>query len=342
MNTRIGEGPSILPTYGNQPIDETTGVQPGTGTGVNGQSGPVPNANAAALGNFLQALRNFAPNLAGGDFETRLADITSRMRDTSGEVQTDRVLNEQENKRLNMKENQQKIEEAEKKLEEAEAKKKSGNIFDKIAMAFQALGAILMIALGAVMAAIPGMQAVGALMIAGGVIMAVSLINSIVAELNDGAGILGSIAKAANADPDVIMGLDIAFMAATVIASIALAVLTGGANVAAMAPAFAAKMATAVKTAATAVEIGTSVGSALANVGSTAYGMSAAQDRADAAEMQADSSDIQALMQQLDDIIDQALQLLQQAAQRFNAIADSMTEMLNETGNTVSSTRFTG
>lgn len=344
MSGRIeGTGGVYVPT-GSQGTSGDIEIKEKTGQGVGGPigSGQTPPPTSPGFGMILSALRNFAPSNPNSDFEAKLADAVARMRDTSGEVETDRVQNQQEVKRLNMQENQAKIEEAERKLEEAEAKKKSGNIFDIIAMAFQALGALLLAAIGTLLQAVPGAQALGALMIASAVMMVISLINSIVAKANDGAGILGSIAKAAGASPEVIMGLDIGFTAAMLVASIVMAVATGGSSAAAQITGFAAKAAEVLKGAAKAVEIGTGVASSLAQTGSTGYRLAAAVDSKDAANLRADSDEVKAMMQQLDDLIDQALALLQQAAARFNAIADTMTEMLNDTGNTVSSTRFTG
>jgi len=341
MNTRVGDTPGFIPGPGTQGIRNTQTVDSPTGQGVAAFNGPTPNVAAPGFGVLLQALRNFGPQV-GSDFEARLADITSKLRDVSGEVQTDRVLNDQESKRLNMKENQAKIEESEKKLEEAEAKRESGNIFQMIAMAFQALGAILMIALGALLSAVPGMQVVAGLMIAAGVMMAISLVNSIVQQTNEGAGILGSIVKAAGGDEKAIMGADMGFMAAMVVASIVMAVFTGGASTAATAAQVASSMATGIKTASTAVNVATSVGGALAQVGSASYNLSAAQDSKEAADLQADSKEIEALMQQLDDLIDQAMEILMAQANRFNAVADTMTDMMNETGQTLANTRFAG
>ena len=342
MSGKIDGQSSVITGFNTSGTGGPVEVKEKTGQGVSGTNGdaqtPPP---PTTFGLIVASLRNFAPGNPGSDFEAKLADITAKLRDVSGEVETDRVQNEQEIKRVNMKENEAKIKEAEKKLEEAEAKRKSGNIFDIIAMAFQALGALLLMAIGALLQAVPGAQALGAMMIVAGVMLAVSLVNSIVAKANDGAGILGSIAKAAGASPEVIMGLDIAFTAAMLIASIAMAVFTGGSSAAAEIAGMAGKVAQAMQAAAKIVEIGTNVGSAVANVGGSAYRVAAAVDSKDAANLRAESDEIQALMQQLDDLIDQALQMLQQAAQRFNAIADTMTEMLNETGDTVSSTRFT-
>ena len=51
---------------------------------------------------------------------------------------------------------------------------------------------------------------------------------------------------------------------------------------------------------------------------------------------------MEAFMQQLDDLIDQAMTMLMAANDRFNAIMDSVTEMVQDTGNTLSNTRFAG
>lgn len=341
----------IRHTTGTPPPVQTDTSQVGdvgstqTASGVAGASnGATPDPAAPAFGAILESLRNFMPNINSGQFETRLAEITAKLKEVSGEVNTDRVLNEQESKRLNMKENEAKIEESEKKLEDAEAKRKSGGIFDKIAMAFQALGALLMIALGAALAAVPGMQAVGGLMIAAGVIMAISLINSIVQEANDGAGILGSLAKAINPDAsdELIAGLDIGLTVTLAVVGIALAIASGRVDGVATGVTALAKAADAIRTVALTASAITNAASATANVGSAGYGMSAAESSGEAAELQADSQEIQALMQQLDDLIDQALAILMGASERFNAMLDSLTEMNKDTGDTLSSTRFAG
>ena len=340
--SRIDSTGAVIPTTTPNPADGVKVEQP-TGQGVTGDTGgPVPTAAAPSFGAILQSLRNFSPATTGGDFETRLAEIAAKMRDVSGEVETSRAENEQEMKRLNMQENQAKIEEAEEKIDEAISKRENASIWDKIAMAFQILGAILLFAIGAALTAL-GAGAVGVpLMIAAG-FMAVSLINSAVAEANDGRGILASIAYAIDEDidPDILMGLDIGFTALMVVASIVLAVATGGGSMSGVASNLAA-LAQGLKTAGMAVEIASSVGSAAATVGSAATSVDAAKTSQEAAYLQAESQEIQALMQQLDDLIDQALEMLQQAAERFNAVLDSMTEMLNDSGTSVSSTRFTG
>jgi len=309
-----------------------------TRSGIAGNSGPAPDVSTFDVGSIMLALRAFTPELADGDFETRLAAITAKMKEVAGEVNTDRVQNEQENKRLNMKENQAKIEESERKLQEAQEKRESGDIGDKIALAFQALGALLMIALGALLAVIPGAQALGAVMIASGILMAISVVNSIVSQCNEGAGILGSIAKAAGASDDVVMGLDIAFTVVLAIAAIAVAFI----NPTSLATGVAAAAAAAVRAAGQAANIATSVGAGAATVASKAYGLSAAEDTKQGQDLKADTMDMQAMMQMLDDIIDQALAMLMDASGRFNAVMDSLTEMMNDTGATLASTRFAG
>ncbi|WP_163850636.1 type III secretion system translocon subunit SctE [Pseudooceanicola aestuarii] len=347
MNTRIGGTPGTTNTYGTTGTEQTQETQ--TGGGIGGmQNGGAPDPAAPGYGSILEGLRNFMPELGSESFETRLAEITSKLKEITSQVHTDRVLNEQETKRLNMKENEAKIEESEKKLDEAEAKRKSGNIFDKISMAFQALGAFLMIAIGAALAAVPGMQAVGALMIAGGVIMAVSLINSIVQE-ETGAGIAGNLAKAIDPDisDDALMAIDMAFTITLAVAGIVAAVASGRVDAAVQGFAgLSASVAKAavetVRTVAAVAAAVTQAGSAVAQVGSAGYGLSAAEDQADAMDLQADSQAIQALMQQLDDLIDQALAMLMGASDRFNAMLDQITEMNKDSGDTLSATRFAG
>ncbi len=325
MNTRIGDGPSIQ--TGVQNVGQIKTKETGPGQGVSGQGGALGPADTGS--NVMQqALAAFAPAISG-NFEAKLADITAKLKQVTGEVDKDRVLNEQESKRLNMKENQAKIEDSEKKLEEAEAKKKSGNIFEKIGQAFQALGAILMAALGAIMIATGAGAAVGALLIAAAVMTMMALVNSIV-QSETGAGILGNIAKAIDpdVDPNVVMGLDIGFTAVMIIGSIAATVATGGAAT--------------MGTVATIASAATQIGAGVAQIGASAFNISAAVDQSEAKQLQADTKDSEAIMQQLDDLIDQALQMLLQRSERFNALVDTVTGMMKDNTDALSATRFTG
>jgi transloator len=328
------------PLQGLTPTTEVTEGEPTTASGIGGQSGKVPDAGDGGLTlGLTMALLSFLPTNLGSDFETRLAEVTDKLKSTTGDAEKSRVTNEMETKRLNIEENQQRMEDAQTKMDEAEVKAESGAVWDKISIAFMALGAVLMAALGAVLIATGVGAVAGALMIAGAALMLVSVVNSLTQQLSeDGLGIAGSIAKASGAESDVIsdadMGFGISLAIATAVVAIAATVVSAGAAGPALVGAVQSLLSAAGSVASTAGAVSGAV--------SAGYKMDATFDRADATEKRAAAQDTEAFMQQLDDLVDQAMQMLMAANERFNAIVDSVTEMVQDTGNTLSNTRFAG
>jgi F0F1-type ATP synthase assembly protein I len=323
-----------------------------TGAGVTGAGGAIPSV-AAGYTAILSGLQAFVPQIGGGDFEVRLAEITAKLKEVSSEVNTGRVLNEQETKRLNMKENQAKISESEKKLEEAEAKKKSASIWDKISLAFEFIGAALMGLIGAALLFVPGLQAAGALMLVGAGLMLLGAINTLVQQ-ETGAGLIGNLAKAIdpNISDEALMAIEIGFAVTLAVATIAVSVASGrvdvaaakfahlgkaAADVAVKAAQLTLKTATAASTAIGAV---TGAGAATSTAVAAGVRVDAAETSALAAELQADSKDIEAFMQQLDDLIDQALAMMMEASERFNGMLDDLTDMNSDTGDVMSRMQF--
>lgn len=326
---------------------EVTTEEPGSGGGISSQTGAVPDpGNSALTLGQSTALDSFVPSNFGGfsssfgsDFETLLAEVTDKLKSTMTEADSSRVKNEMETKKLNLEENEAKMEEAQEKMDEAEGKNGNGDIWNKVSIAFQMLGAVLMAALGAALIATGVGGPAGALMIAGAVLMMVSAINSIVAEsTEDGLGIGGSIAKAAGADMEtagnVDMGVGITLAVATAVVAVAAVVVSGGLA----GPALVGVVQNALSIASSVASTAGAVSSAV----STGYGAHAASLRMEGTEMQAKGKQNEAFMQELDDLIDQALTLMMSANDRFNAMLDSVTEMAQDSSNIVSNTRFVG
>lgn len=315
-------------------------VKGGTSPGMIGQKGTIPDALAKAQF-LLESLRTMAPdNAAMRDMEVLLASVIAKLKDALGKVEQSRADSEMQAKRVNIKENEAKLEDMKKKLDEAEAKRKSGDLGALLQLIFEAIGGALMAIGGAVWAAFGGGSAAAGLIVSGG-IMLLNSINSAVSMATGGTGILGSIAKAFGASDEVAMALDMAFVGTLVVVGMAMAFATGTSAIGA---AVAAE-----KGAALAAQIGvqvsnmvTSVGSAASQVATSAVNMEATQDSAAAKIKQAQSDEIQALLKQLDDLIDMALTLLMQVQANVNALMDSYAEMLNDTGTTLSKTSFSG
>lgn len=328
------------PLQGASQTTETQEIETGTGQGVGGDTGVVPDASQVSLTlGLAMALQSFLPANIGADFETRLAEVTDKLKTASTEAEKNRVNNEMETKRLNIEENATRLEEAQTKMDDAEAKAESGAIWDKVSIAFMALGAVLMAALGAVLIATGVGAVAGGLMIAGAALMLVSVANSLTQQLSDnGLGIAGQIADATGASDETIsnadMGFGISLAIATAIVAIAATVVSAGAAGPALVGAVQSLLSSA--------SAATSAAGAISGAVSAGYRMDATFDRTDATKTQASAKETEAFMQQLDDLIDQALSMLMAANERFNSIIDSATEMVQDTGNTLANTRFAG
>lgn len=325
MNVRIGEGQGIrtlLDLGGTTALDE---LKDSTGRGVLEQSGEVGDAPPPPA-TLQMALAAFAP-MVMGNFEAKLADITSRLGEMNSEVSKDRLLNEQESKRLNMQENQAKLEVSEEKMENALISGKVADVFNTISMVAQGISAGILLVAGGVLAATGvGSGAGVGLMLAGGLMVA-SLVNTLV-QSETGNGVAGNVFKAMfpEMDEGLLMAIDIAATVYLVAASIATVAFSGGASLMGAA----AQIGTAA----------TSIIGGVATAGSSTAGIVGAVNTSEAQQMQADTKDIEAFMQQLDDIIDQAMQMLMEATQRFNAVMDGVTDMMKENADATSSTRF--
>ncbi len=318
----------------DQTADVGAVVAPKTGQVSPGLMGnyTLPPAMKEKLDRLIDMTRTMAPPEPGSDFEVLLAQVVSTLKEVTGKAEQSRADNEMASKKLQIQENQAKIEESKKKLDEAEAKKNSSNIFDILKMVFEALAAIAQMVLGAVLSILGG---AGGMLIATGAIMLAMMINNAVAKANDGAGILGSIVKAAGGDDKAVAAADGVFMAAMIVGLIVTIAKNPVGNMKELMGAFAAMAVKVSQAALAATDAGMQVGSA-------GMKFEAAKATESAKKSQADSKEIEALMQQLDDMIDMALTLLMQVNQNVNQMMDSFAQMLNDAGDTMSNTKFAG
>jgi len=172
--------------------------QAGVGAGWAAATGETPPAPppAETVANAIASLGAFTKDgQITGDVDVLLIQIAVAMRDTEAKNESSKINTDQEAKKAEMREKEHKLEEAAKKLQEALDKKNSSNIFDKIKLAFEWLGAILAVALAAVMIATGVGAVVGGLLIAAAVTAVVMAIDSTV-QTATGMGIAGNIAYA--------------------------------------------------------------------------------------------------------------------------------------------------
>lgn len=266
MSTGITGATSVVNTQQTNQVVDPKDAKVGTGS-IN-SSGPAPLAQQAYQ-SVLAGLSQFTPKIGSSDAEAVLASVAVKMKEVMSENDTDRMVKDQETKRLALQDKTAKLEEAEKKIEEAASK--GSNIWGRVALAFQAISAIALVAGGIAMCFIPSMQVTGAGMIASGSIMAVMAVDSTVKEFTGGTGIVGSIAKAGGADDKTVMALDLAFTCTLAVASVAVGLLSMGigAGLALLTNAAANTAATVTSVTAASVSAGTSTGASAASTATT-------------------------------------------------------------------------
>ncbi|KZK81553.1 Secretion system effector C (SseC) like family protein [Pseudovibrio sp. Ad13] len=270
------------------------------------------------------------------DIEVLVASVLDKMQGTQEAVEKNKVNLTQAKQKGALQDKAIKQEEAVRKQEEAEAKQKGLSIWQKISLAFQWIAAVLSIVAGAILAAIPGTQAVGAFMIAAGVVQLALAIDATV-QAATGQSIAGHIAVAAGADEETISKIDIAMKVVGAVIGIVMAAASffipgaQAGSVAAMIQAI-----TSITSAI--IQIGSSAGS----IAAAGVSYTASQDIAQSKELQADATDLDAFIQLLGQIIDQLLSILTKAGEQFADALDGTVSSMNERADTLSRTKFAG
>ncbi|NIZ12022.1 hypothetical protein [Phaeobacter sp. HF9A] len=308
-------------------------------TGSAAASGPVPDADSAqrpSYASMLEGLAAFAPTDLGTDFESRLAEIAQKMQDAKGEADLDRLSNEQEAKRQQIQENREKLDSAQGKMDDAEVAHDTGRVSSIVGSIAAAVGAAAMIAVGTVVAAVPGLQVLGGAMVVGGIFMAASAINGMVAGASDsGMGLSGTVLEAMGVDRDTAAALDMAANITLAVGALASSVVGAALSGGAAAPAAIASAITLVNAVNAAVAGTSAVATSTVNLVANAI-------KSDATEMRAQTQETQAAMQQGDDLIDQVMEFVAKSNEQFNALLDSITSLQRDTGDSLSRTRFAG
>ncbi|MEJ1160516.1 hypothetical protein [Prosthecomicrobium sp. N25] len=303
-----------------------------TGSGVVGQTGAAPDPSTPAYSAVMGAIARMVPTMVGDMVEVLLAEITEKMKDIESKSQESKINVDTEMKRTSLADKREKLEEAEKKIKEAAEERKGP--FGWIKAIFMAIASAIAIIAGALLSAIPGFQAVGALLITAGVIGMVMAIDSMV-QLGTGSGIMGNLAKAFGASDEVAMGIDMGFKALLAVAGIAVSIAMffvpgGQANAV-------ANMIQAVSTIANAI---VTVGSTAADVSSAVINYKAAEKEAEGRDLQAEAKDMEAMLEVLDQFIDMAISRLVGSMNRFNDMLDAITDSMKDRADSLARVRF--
>ncbi|MEP1396755.1 hypothetical protein [Roseibium sp.] len=294
---------------------------------------------------------------AGGDaLDAELAHAISKLKDVVGDVQTGKLLNDEERKRASLSDKQEKLKEAEAKQEEAKQAKEEAGFWNWVRIGFTALASAISIAVGSVLVATGVGAAIGGLMIAGGIVGLIMTADSIIQQAS-GKGIMGNIAYdnaiaqgMSEADANkVASDWDTGFSITMTVVSLALAVGTLGAGFSSLATATSGTVSAATQIAAKTVQVAgnissgvATIGSSVATIGGSVTRYEAAEKSAEAQELRADGKDIEAVMQALDDFIDILMNQISGENSRFNAMLDDVMGSMKDRANTMARAQFSG
>ncbi len=301
--------------------------------------------NSVGASLLVASLVLFMPQLSDVDQEVLLAEIITKLKETQSETEKGKISIDAAKKEAQLTEQKTKLDEAEKKQREAEEKQKNASIWDKIKLAFQFLGAIFGMILGAVLMAVPGAQALGALLFVGGVLGLIGAIDSTVKMATGGYGIAAMCMPNASdedrAKADMIFGITVAAVGAVVAIATIVVGFTAAAGTIATALAKITDAATKLEKAINVTQAILAIVVATGDVTAAAIRYTAAKEIASATEDRADAKRLDADIQMLDDLIDQAIQRMIAAGDRFNQMLDALTEAMQDRGNSLSKAKFT-
>jgi hypothetical protein len=330
MSTAIQGTPTPIQQPGLNGIDLK---KPGaTGSGIVGGSQEVPGADqgtyAANVGGLTLTIS--LPSMKKSDFEVLLLEALTKMRDMQAKSENETVSMNAEQKKTAIAEKQAALNEAQEKIDKAEEERKNASIWDKIKLAFQALGALISIAVGAVLVATGIGTAAGILLIAAGVVGLVMVVDAAL-QMAKGFGIAGMIAKDRGATDEEASKADMAFrgVMAGIQIILSIAAMIAMPNPAQLAQSFTTLQALAMQ-GMNGVQAGISIASAAGDIGAGVVRYQAAQTQAEGLEKKAESKSLEALIKGIDDMIDQAIQSMIAALDRFNTALDELSETLVE------------
>jgi hypothetical protein len=196
------------------------------GSGVTGQDGPVPDSGQSfAFGIIVNSLAPYIPAMSSDGMLVLIAEVEQKLHDTGTEVtENSATTNSLISQGLD-KEQQAQLAQAQQQIEAAAAAQQNAGVWAKVEMAFQIIAAVVMIAVGAVLAATGVGAPLAALMIVGGVATLMSAINGAV-QTGTGHGFIGDIAKACGDSDQQAQQADMGFGIAMAVIGLACSVAT--------------------------------------------------------------------------------------------------------------------
>jgi hypothetical protein len=196
------------------------------GSGVAGQSGPLPDATPGFLSAIVDSVASFMPAMSDKDMLVLIAQIEEQLKNTGTQLDENNASTNSLVEQGADKEQQQLLAQAQQQIEAAAAATQNESVWDKVKMAFQIIAAVVMIAVGAALAATGVGAPLAAAMILGGVAALMGAINSTVQTATGGGGFMGDIVKACGCSAQQAQEADMGFGIAMAIVGLITAVAT--------------------------------------------------------------------------------------------------------------------
>ena len=348
-----GTDPSTSP---NAPVGSGTTAPV---THVPGTSSSTSVEMSSILSSIMESLHQFMPDISEDDADVLLAEIQMKMKETVNKTDNAEVSNKSEARNQQIEEQKKKLDDAEKKLQEQIKLERSDNIFDKLKLFFEILGAILATIVAVVVAVVTfgaGTGASAALMAGAimGVIGAVAgdfmAVNDVVKQ-STGLGIAGNLDKLVHPnDPASWAKADMGFMFALLgVAMVGMitAMATGAGEmelenaVDKIATVLMKGVMDQVSVVNKTIQAGTTIVNASLDAASAGISYETTEARAEAKKDNADAKEIEALMKRFDEMIEMAIKRLQANGDRWVKMLDSLTEAIQDKTNHMSHAKLT-
>lgn len=361
LNTNPYLPTGLVQPQGSQTTPGSVGTSPPTtstapvGGGAVSQSNAVPGTKdlSTAMQSFMltsimESMHQFMPEISGDEQDIILAEVQAKMKDIVGKTDNEEVKNKSEAREKQLEERKKKLDDAEKKLQDMIKLQNSGDIFDKIKLAFEILAALILTAIvtiGTLGAGTGAGLAIGVALIVGAVAGDVMAVNDVVKK-ETGLGIAGNIDKAIHPnDPDswakADQGFEFALMGLAAVGMIVgLATGVGEEQFAQMLPKLINRAAD-LERATNFVNVGATVGTVLGDVGSAATSYQTTEIQAQTKKDQARAKEMLAMMKNIDEMIDLAIKRLQADGDRWAKMLDTVTSSMQDRSETVGKAKLT-
>lgn len=294
------------------------------------------------------------------DVELTLAEVSTKLKDTRDETQSESVKANQEKIRTNAQVKAEKLAEQKQKLEEAEESGKWARILGDIGLGLGAVGVVVG-AVGALATIAIGVVTLNPVrVLAGGMMMgmtaasALMLADGLLARFT-GDTAIGHAMKALGASDEAVMGVNIAVQGLFVLGMVAAAGVTALVTIASNGTSFLPvgghlanivstplTIATTAALTASVIGAGTQVVSGGTQAVQAGFALDSGLKRADAMDKQGEAEQLGASNQSLESLLDEALALLLQAGDVTNKMLDAAAGSLRDRGDAMMQVRFGG